>query len=154
MDYEALVTTSITEVVDEDGNELKGWVCVTGWDKKFGKRWDNYKRSSDYKKFKRVLEKNLDYECLFLEGHGRGAKLYLHPQLAIHYTMWLSPEFGEWGTRILKRYIEGDASLAVEVVERNIELTGTTKDAEWVKARIEGKIHHKSLKDLVKSRGG
>ena len=153
MNYEQLVTTSITPMETEEGVTLKGWVCVTGWDKKFGKRWDNYSRGLDFKTFKDTLEKTLTFEGLCLEGHGRGAKLYMHPQLAIHYMMWLSPEFAEVGTRIIKRYIEGDITLADEIVERNIEQTGSTKDAEWLQERIEGKTARKQLTDTLQQRG-
>jgi hypothetical protein len=154
MNYEQLVTTSITEMETEEGETLKGWVCVTGWSTQFGKQWNNYWRSPDTKEFIVALEERIQFECIVVEGSGRASKTFMHPQLAIHYMMWLSPEFAEWGTRILKRYIEGDITLADEIVECNIEQTGSTKDAEWLSRRIEGKVARKALTDTLKERGG
>lgn len=154
MDYLALINDNLYDIEDEDGNEQEDWMLVSGLDKKFGKDWYEYRRSASTKRFLVDLEKYRGIAGIYSEGSGRGAKTYLHPLMVIHYAAWLNPEFHIVVLEVFKRYLEGDKTLAEEVIERNIEITGTTKDAEWLKARLEGKIQHKSLKDFVKSRGG
>ena len=130
MDYLALINDNLYEFENEDGTTSDDWTLVTGWDRKFGKRWSLYLESTNTQEFITALEKEAGIPPIYSEGSGRGAKTYLHPLLTIHYAEWLSPQFSIAAKQVLHRYLKGDVTLADEIVERNIEQTGSTKDAQ------------------------
>lgn len=72
-----------------------GFVNATQLCQAANKRWDNYRKHSGYKPFIETLSKTLNLSELDLVHTERGkfGGTWVHPQVAVHLAMWLSPEF-------------------------------------------------------------
>ena len=72
-----------------------GYVNATQMCKAHNKRFDNYKKHEGYKPYVEALSNSLKLSELDLVQSRRGktGSIWVHPRIAIHLAMWLSPEF-------------------------------------------------------------
>lgn len=50
---------------------------------------------------------------------GKDSETWVHPEIAIDFAEWLSPEFSSFVKRIFIRYLKGDRTLAAEILARD-----------------------------------
>ncbi len=62
--------------------------------KAYKKRFDNYKQSEGYKPYLQALASSLSIsEVVLVQSQQGKAGIWVHPRIAIHLAMWLSPQF-------------------------------------------------------------
>lgn len=62
--------------------------------KAYKKRFDNYRKSENYKPYIEALSASLKMsEVALVQSQQGKAGVWIHPRVAIHLAMWLSPEF-------------------------------------------------------------
>jgi hypothetical protein len=83
------------------------------------------------------------------DGKGRYAETWVHPLVAIKLAEWLSPEFDVYVKQTFKRYLDGDITLADDIIQRN----QSDKDLEWINQRVQGKIARKRFTNELKQHG-
>lgn len=111
------------------------YVSATGIVKGFeGKRLENYKRMPETKAYLATVGKkyNLCIAQLIETKPGKGGGTHLHPLVAIDFARYLSPDFAVFVAETFKRYLDGDVTLATEVVNRSTDLEAVEKHSEEV----------------------
>jgi len=100
----------IAEMRASDGYVNATKMCQAG-----GKRWHNYIKNEDTKRFLTALSRTLIrvLENLVISSNGGShAGTWVHPQVAIHLASWISPTFAVAVTRLVLRYTSGQVTTA------------------------------------------
>ncbi|HSV73467.1 MAG TPA: KilA-N domain-containing protein [Chthonomonadales bacterium] len=95
-----------------------GWVNATQMAKPFGKRPSDFLKLPTANAFIAALEKDLGAsgENLHLATHGGACPgTWMHPDLALEFARWLSPEFSIWCNRTVRRILQGGAPVGVDL---------------------------------------
>ena len=95
----------VPEMRTSDGFFNATKLCQMG-----GKRWFNYIKSDDTKRFLTTLSKTLNgvMENLVISQHGGNhAGTWVHPQVAAHLASWISPAFAVAVSNLVVRYTSG-----------------------------------------------
>ena len=124
-----------------------GWVNATQMAKPFGKRPVDFIRLPVTHNFLAALAKEVMCEnptSLFdaVKGHradGRQQGTWMHPDLALEFARWLSPEFAIWTNRVIRRVMSGqspvDTGPVLSVLTRAVEQIASAQSA--ILSRIE-----------------
>jgi len=137
----------------QDSERPDGYVNATKWCKHFEYALADWKRSPQTKAQIKALRKHWDYSRItpcIVEGKGRTATTWVHPIMAVHLAQYLSPEFANFVAQTFKRYLEGDAGLAIEIIDRN----NNPEDLKRIEQRIKTKISNKGLNSAISQAGG
>ncbi len=142
MDFTALVS-STTRSSDD-------YVNASKWCAAFGKHFRDYIRYQGTQNRWKAIAERIGVNSPQLKQTTRGANgtTWIHPLCAIDLAMWLSPEFAVYVNQTFKRYLDADITLADEVLQRS-----TKEDAEWLQARVEGKLARLAFTEELKQRG-
>lgn len=111
-----------------------------------GKLWKNYKRNKETTEFLNELENEVHIRATLLVqstqgGDSKNQGTWIHPRVAIHLAHWISPKFAVKVTDWVFRYLNGDLSLATEIVERH----GAIKDED---EKVEARVLERKLRNL------
>lgn len=90
--------------------------------KKRAKSWKNNKDTIEYMQ---AVEKDigLSFEDQILTERGTQGSTWIHEELLIKYSQWLSPEFAVWGSKKIKELLtDGFAALSDTLKDRIEEL--------------------------------
>lgn len=80
---------------------------------------------------------------------GRGGGTWGHPDIALAYAAYLDPKLQMKLSSVYRRYLSGDAELAVEVIDNNL----SDEDRIWIGIRILSKQNESSFRRTVKLAG-
>lgn len=142
VDYKKLVSDNTTQ---------QGWVNASKWCKAYGRKWRDFSKNNGVRKYlKHLQHKALNgVKPTRVEGKGRNAQTYVHPLVAIKLAEWLDPDFEVYVKDTFKRFLEGDITLADEIIQRQTK----TENIEWISERVEGKKARHYYTDELKLRG-
>lgn len=103
-------TEYFTCLVKDNTRPNDDYVNATNWSRAFGKEWRKYKQSQRCKKTVKVLTDDLDspISAVIETKRGKHSETWVHPEIAIDFAEWLSPEFSSFVKRIFIRYLKGD----------------------------------------------
>lgn len=100
------------------------WVNATQMAKPFGKLPASFTRTESAKAFITALEnelrENLAVEkssmqkCIVVQNGGACPGTWMHPDLALEFARWLSPDFAIWCNRTIRRIMAGGAGTSNE----------------------------------------
>jgi hypothetical protein len=93
---------------------------------------------------------NLGLRIIIVSRKGGETITWVHPIMAVHLAQYLSPEFANFVAQTFKRYLEGDAGLAIEIIDRN----NNPEDLKRIEQRIKTKISNKGLNSAISQAGG
>jgi len=114
-----------------------GWFNATVAAEKHGKRVADWLENQDTKEYISALAKYLNVpkeRDLIKSKRGRfGGGTWLHPNLAVAFARWLSPDFGAW------------CDLQIDSI-----LRGSHPHFDWKKMRHEAASSFKVMTDMVK----
>lgn len=141
MDFQALVNSTKRE---------DNYINATKWCQAFGKEFRRFAEMKETKTIVNEIAKRVDAgkNGIMETKRGKGSETWVHPLLAIELAKWLSPEFHVFALETLKRYLEGDITLADDILQR-----ASTKDAKWLAQRAEGKVRRSEFTDTLKEHG-
>ena len=173
----------VDSMVAEHGGQIlaemrtsDGFVNATKMCKAGGKKWHDYIRGDDTKKFMAAFKAGYPaLKNLVISQHGGNhAGTWVHPQVAVHLASWISPVFAVAVTNLVIRYASGSvtteesqaasAALADKIkVAQNARLPFTLRSftnridmrsAQVYLRQVPGKftnLHPKGRPDLVLS---
>lgn len=133
----------------------KGFVNATAMCKANNKTWSSYARSEKAKSYAAKVSSALlngRAPIITIEGVKSGSDkenqgTWVHIDVAIHLSMWISDDFAVWATEVLRRVINGEFKA----------LTAEAKEAEkklfeiWERLRKVSKESFWFIADAVKS---
>jgi KilA-N domain len=91
---------------DNDIRTKGDMVCLTDMAKPFAKRVNNWQRMEATQAYLEALSVvTLISVTLLIETSDSGT--FAHPEVAIHFAQWLSPEFHVWCNINIRQFIEG-----------------------------------------------
>ena len=131
--------------------------CTTGQDdyvnaselcKRFGKRWTDFVRLTVSKKYLKALEGRGFTVSRTIQA-GKYKQVFVHPYVAIRLAEWIDPEFEIFVKSVFKKYLEGDADLGADMIERDQD----PARVERAKRRLEVTAVNKGVHDLVHELG-
>jgi hypothetical protein len=144
--------TNHLQVLVEENTRNDDWVNATKWCNYFGKKWAQIAKQPNFKKYLETLQGRLfthsDKKALY-EVKGKPKQTWVHPLVAIKLAEELSPEFDVYVKETFKRYLDGDITLADDIIQRN----QSDKDLEWINQRVQGKIARKRFTNELKQHG-
>lgn len=98
------------------------WVNATQMAKPFGKLVTGFTRTQSAQAFIAALEKQLTAEnegvmqkCITVVQGGLTQGTWMHPDLALEFARWLSPEFAIWTNRVIRRIMAGEQPATVDL---------------------------------------
>lgn len=143
MNYTALVETSM--------RATDNMVNATKYCKAFGKEWRDFSRLQSTTVLANTIAQTYDVQKTHIieTRRGKGSETWVHPLVAIELAKWLSPEFHLHVLETYRRYVEGDITLADEIIQRQTD----PKAIEWIKARTEGKLARLEFTAELEARG-
>lgn len=142
MDYLTLVQDN-TRYSDD-------YINASKWCAAFGKRFDHYSSNAETRKRWKAIAERVppnSGEVQLRKSTAGKAGIWIHPLCAIDLAMWLSPEFAAYVIETFKRYLDGDITLADEVLQRS-----TKEDAQWLAERAQGKVARVEFAEELKRR--
>lgn len=98
------------------------------------KKVNDYFRLDQTKEFIKALEKKVDgiSRLPIIDTITKGANefrgTWIHPKLAIHFAMWISPEFSVEVTDWVERFMRGDITLVKDIVDRHDAINDTKSE--------------------------
>lgn len=106
-----------------------GYFYATEMASLFKKRWSNYYANNNTNEYLEALSTTTGIPVLSLiQAKNGGASgehgTWIHPRVASHFAMWLSPKFAVQVTDWIDRYMRGDISLVADVVARHDQVHG------------------------------
>lgn len=137
-------------LVQDNTRSSDDYINASKWCAAFGKEFDNYSRLAETKKRWKAVAERITSDVRQLKNSTRGANggIWIHPLCAIDLAMWLSPEFAAFVIETFKRYLDGDITLADEVLQRS-----SKEDAQWLLERAEGRVARLGFTEELKQRG-
>lgn len=125
------------------------YINATAWCREFGTEWYEFTRLPETKRYLKALENSKTGKIPYLKSvAGRYGGTWVHPLVAIQLAKWLSPEFAVFVNQVFKRYIEGDITLADDILQR-----APIKDAEWLRDRADGVVARLEFTAELQERG-
>ena len=114
-------TEFFTSLVKENTRVKDDYVNATVWSKAFGREWRVYRQSKRCKRTidNLVKEYHITIRDVVEAKPGKVPETWVHPEIAIDFAEWLSPEFSSFVKRIFIRYLKGDRTLAAEILARD-----------------------------------
>lgn len=96
------------------------WVNATQMAKAFNKRVNNFLRADRTIEYIAALEKSVARKSVTVIQGGSATEqgTWMHPDLAMEFARWLSPEFSIWCNRVIRRILSGQS---VEVKKSDID---------------------------------
>lgn len=136
----------------------KGYCNATEMCKANGKRWNDYAKLKSSKAYwdELSLDTRIIVSRLIIEIKGTpngDASLqgtWVHPEIAIDLSQWVSPKFRVWANRTLRLVINDEFEAQTENAEKAQARLEELEDSLWEKARIIGKCTRRTLTDSVK----
>lgn len=118
-----------------------GWVNATQMAKPFGKRTLHFLQLLSTKAFVGALAKDsgvmtespssLVETIRGVHSDGRQQGTWMHPDLALEFARWLSPEFAIWTNRVIRRVLSGqpaqDLTPVLQSLARAVEQVATAQ---------------------------
>jgi hypothetical protein len=156
--------TNPLQVLLTENTRNDDWVNATKWCQHFGTKFNDFRNANItfFRKLNNKLildttglqpsqHKDFNSTRLVIESSekGKSAIAWVHPILAIKLAEWLSPEFDIFVKETFKRYLDGDITLADDIVQR----TNSKEDLKWLQKRLDGKIARKAFTDELKNHG-
>jgi hypothetical protein len=113
-------TLGVTEV-KENTRPKDDYVNATNWSKAFGREWRVYRKSQRCKRTVDVLLRESDSTIrdVIETRLGKDSEPWVHPEIAIDFAEWLSPEFSSFVKRIFIRYLKGDRARRDKIYSRS-----------------------------------
>ena len=110
-----------------------GYINATALCKAAGKRWDNYRKHEGFQPFIEALGQSLnlsDRELIQSKKGGTASQqgTWVHPQVAVHLAMWLSPDFSVLVTQWVVRWMSGTQPQPQPQPEPEKALPGFTQE--------------------------
>lgn len=108
-----------------------------------GKRWGNYKQLKSTQAYWQALADDTGIPVsslvIEIEAFGDLQGTWVHPEIAIDLSQWVSIEFRLWANRVLNGVVNGDYHGLTEEAERSLEklqeinaqLRSATKETFW-----------------------
>jgi len=90
-----------------------GWVNATQMAQAFGKRTNDFLRQASAFEFVAALKEDLSktgfpvLEVCTVHHGGIAPGTWMHPDLALEFARWLSPEFAIWTNRVIRKVLSG-----------------------------------------------
>lgn len=138
------------QVLVTENTRNDDWVNATKWCGYFGKRFNNFTRLKETKFFIENMLSKTGYSHLSnLIETVSGKDTFVHPLIAIKLAEWLSPDFDLFVKETFKRYLDGDITLADDIIQRS----KSEKELEWLQQRLKGKITRKAFTNKLKNHG-
>jgi hypothetical protein len=142
--------TNPLQVLVTENTRNDDWINATKWCGYFGKRFNNFTRLKETKLFIENMLSKTGYSHLSnLVETVSGKDTFVHPLIAIKLAEWLSPDFDLFVKEVFKRYLDGDITLADDIVQRS----HSKEDLKWLQKRLDGKITRKAFTDELKNHG-
>ena len=132
----------------QNNTRKDGWINATKWCKYFGKRVGNFTRLDETKAFMEALSQKTNSHVS--QNRGRSG-LWFHPLLAIKLAEWLSSEFEVFVKETFKRYLEGDTTLATEIIERSTDHDAVRKHNQRTKLHENYLVTYHGVHDELKA---
>jgi KilA-N domain len=129
----------------------KGFVNATSMCKANGKKINDYTRLKTTNAYIEALSRSTGIvaDLLVINNESKGTNdergTWVHVDIAIHLSMWLSPDFAVWATQVLKRVINGEYSALTKEAQ---EAEDKLKEL-WEKIRSAGKVKRRQLTDAI-----
>ncbi len=101
-----------------DNTRSDDYVNATKLCKAFCKRWTKYRELPQTQEFLKVINQKTNNRSYFAK---KGVGTWVHPLVAIHLAEWLSPEFSVYVKETFRRFVEGDPTLANEIIEKQTD---------------------------------
>lgn len=133
------------EVKEFVGKKIKirnndGYLCVSDMFKINKKKsWLQYLESKKTKDFLAELEKETETDLFDYDMSGNKKLIWVHPKVAIHMAMWLSPQFSVKVIDWVMRFINGDVGLMNNMQIENIDREAYEKEIDELKLIINKK---------------
>jgi hypothetical protein len=124
MDFNSLLVSNTRS--DEFVNATK--LCQA-----FGKRFSEYKRLPETRRFLEAIYRKCENPTISKRGVGT----WVHPLVAIHLAEWLSPEFSVYVKETFRKFIEGDTELAKDIIGRQTDVDKVQDVVEYTKEHRE-----------------
>lgn len=154
-DYEGYSIDQLSEDTEISGTLIpKGFANATEMCKANGKTWSNYWKSAKAKSFADKVSSALlngSASVITIEGVKNGTSAsnqgtWVHIDVAIHLSIWISDDFAIWSTEVLRRVINGEFdALTEEAKEAQAKLIDL-----WNQIRNSGKTKRRKLTDAIK----
>jgi len=130
----------IYEEVDFCGNMIRqrisdGYINATDMCNANKKKYSGWFRLESTKEYLKELSLNTGYDTLTLVevkvgGGNKNSGTWVHPYVAINLAQWLSPKFAVFVSKLVFRYISGDATLIEEIKHNNEVLNMQIKNLQ------------------------
>lgn len=134
----------------------KGYCSATDMCKANGKRWNDYKRLKSSVTYWKALSQStgIPVDQLVIENESQGSNsergTWVHPEIAIDMSQWVSVDFRIWANRVLRAVLNNEVKAQTEdAIKAKKELDALHEEI-WKTARIIGKSARRSLTDACK----
>jgi hypothetical protein len=148
----SLFSYNLQSLVEDAKRDQDDWVNATKWCENFDKQWAQISKQPNFKKYMKALQTKLfahsDKISLY-EIKGKPKQTWVHPLVAIKLAEELSPEFDVFVKETFKRYLDGDITLADDIIQR----TKSEQELIWLEKRLKGKITRKAFTNELKNHG-
>lgn len=142
-----------SEVKEFCGHDIRvrtsdGYINATDMCKVSNKKFNDYSRYMEHKAFIKELSRSTGYPVDLLvhtirDGPNDKRGTWVHPRVAIHLAQWISASFAVKVTDWVKKFIEGDLSHAVDIIDRHGEIK--SEDDNILVKELTQKIRNMSI---------
>lgn len=141
---------NLNALVETSKRAKDDMVNATRYCQAFGKRLQHFFDNEQTQELLKTLETKITGKSAIMETRrGRSGGTWVHPLLAIALAEWLSSDFHMHVLETYHRYVEGDITLADDIIQRQ---TDPNKLA-WIAERAEGVLVRLDFCDELKERG-
>lgn len=156
---------NVIKTLDFNGTGIQfsadGWINATATAKELGKdRLDNFLASTSFTEYAQVVAKANSLNFSDLQSAKRGGKntigagTFLHPELAVVFARWISPEFAYWCDKQVAALIQkAQAAPLLAEQARTKRLIKLGRPAEAIAKRNEGVGSRRVFTDELQRRG-
>lgn len=134
-----------------DNTRADDYVNATALCKAFGKEFKAFMKLVSIKELIEKLDGASKKPHVRTKA-GRTFETYVHPLIAIELASWLSVDFKVVVLETFQRYLEGDLTLAAELVGRSTDLAGVAQLKEVVDSKHKYLASYHTLTDTLKQR--
>lgn len=151
-----LFSYELQGLIDNAKRDQDDWINATKWCEHFGKQWAQIAKQPNFKKYLKALQIKLNSQSdkkslsKLTEVKGnRPKQTWVHPLVAIKLAEELSPEFDVFVKETFKRYLDGDITLADDIIQRS----KSEQELIWLEKRLKGKLTRKAFTDSLQKHG-
>lgn len=134
-----------SELVQAHTRSEDNYVNATKWCAAFDKRWNDFKSLPTTKALLKAASRELPDNLVISRGR---SGTWIHPVISIALAEWLSPEFSVYVKQTFVRFLEGDITLADDILQRS-----TADEAAWLEKRARGRVIRAKFTEELKKRG-